>query len=662
MFGISGFLLFLSGISQYLLEPNPSYTHWTRIPAVIVLTGFALFAPRSGLVERNPHLVALLVAQTITLHILMMMWVTRVQIDLAIGTLVSTVVLSIMFESRRFLRWYVLSWSVPMVAMAWVVPEPVMHPTNYTIVAVLAAMVTNLVVSGFHTTRETLARREFQLESAQKIALVGSWEIKLPDGSLTWLCGTASMMEIPEEEWEDSDFAMYIADDPVNDELHAAVIELFRNGTPYDVRCILQTYNKRRFWARSRGQSFKDADGIRLLGVFSDITEQIEIETTLREAKEAAESAALARTQFIANMSHEIRTPMNGVIGMASLLGDSDLPEQDHHYVEIIKSSGEALLHIINEILDFTKLDAGKLDLVYEPFHLGRLVQGAADNVYAAATLKRLALEVDVGDLHNQWFDGDEVRLRQILMNLLSNAVKFTHEGRIAVRVSGQEIGNGQALLTFEVEDTGIGMDGDYQARLFDAFSQADASITREYGGTGLGLTICRDLVGKMGGELQVDSEPGRGTRFHFCIALKRMQARAASSKTTDEAALPEGLRILIAEDNKVNQQVANRMLQKLGYQPTTVNNGEEAVQAVTNETYDLIFMDLQMPVLDGLSATQAIRALDQVAQPQIIALTANVQESDRVRCREVGMNAVLAKPLRLEDLRACLSDQHPVV
>ena len=396
-----------------------------------------------------------------------------------------------------------------------------------------------------------------------------------------------------------------------------------------------------------------------LIGVSRDIDRRKQLERVLERAKRDAEAASRAKSEFLATMSHEIRTPLNGVLGMAELLLATPLDETQRKYARTVLRSGQTLLDIIKDILDFSKIEAGKLSLEAIDFDLRQLIEDSAAPFVARARDKGLEFSVVVpADLPGRW-RGDPVRLRQILMNLLSNAIKFTARGRVTVRVEPERIADARGALRFEVSDTGAGIADDARERIFDAFTQADGSITRQYGGTGLGLAICKRLVALMAGEIGVDSAPGRGSRFWFRVSLDRSSAEAA------EAADPvaptvrfDGARVLIVEDNPVNQEVARATLESLGCRADLAADGQQAVEAVARTTYDLVLMDCQMPVLDGFAATAEIRRRerDGGAHLPIVALTANVVKGFRERCVAAGMDDYLSKPFdraRLTEIMA---------
>lgn len=388
----------------------------------------------------------------------------------------------------------------------------------------------------------------------------------------------------------------------------------------------------------------------------------------LRAASEAAEAAAEAKSAFLANMSHEIRTPLNAVIAMSGLLLDKKLGSEERDCIETIKISGAALLSIVNSILDFSKIESGKVELRNEPFDLFRCVRDAIDIAQPEANAKKLPIRCSIPpDFPPRWI-ADSVRLRQVLINLLANAVKFTESGEVELQISAGPEQEGASLsqLWFSVRDTGIGIPSERIHQLFTSFTQIDNTRTRKYGGTGLGLAISRQLIELMGGEIKVESVPGKGSTFNFFILAQRCEpARdlVAASNAIGNAPCAETLppnecplRILLVEDNRINQKVAMRLLKRLGYEADLATNGLEGVQAAEKCPYDIVFMDVQMPELDGFDATRRIRsALAIASQPRIIGMTANAMNGAQEECFLAGMDDYMAKPFTLDDLKAAI-------
>ncbi|MDH4320973.1 MAG: response regulator [Desulfobulbaceae bacterium] len=380
----------------------------------------------------------------------------------------------------------------------------------------------------------------------------------------------------------------------------------------------------------------------------------------LVHAKEAAESACVVKNQFLANMSHELRTPLNGIIGFADILGDMDIGEEPRKFVRIIKSSTDGLLKIIDDVLDFSKLEGGRLTFHEADFSLRQVLDAVREKMRPAAAGKALDLQWEIaGDVPDA-LRGDGARLAQVVTNLLDNAVKFTEQGVVGLRVglAGAEAGDGGVQLEFAVHDTGIGVVPDKRETIFESFTQADGSHVRKHEGAGLGLTIASRLVRMMGGTLWLaeNAEAGRGSVFRFTA---RLACAVTEVEGQPEAGMfaTVGRRILLAEDEPVNQMLTMRILKWQGWEADCVDTGRKVLAALAKQSYDLILMDVQMPELDGLETTAAIRAAEKVngGHVKIIALTAHAMPGDREECLEAGMDGYVEKPFRAEELVAVI-------
>jgi PAS domain S-box-containing protein len=493
----------------------------------------------------------------------------------------------------------------------------------------------------------------------------GVWDWNVPNGTVFFSPRWKTMLGYSEHEIGDNvnEWSERIHPEDLTDVMRAVREHLSGQTQMYHcehrVRCKDGSY----IWVLDRGRVVtRDAGNpVRMVGTHTDVTEKRAAQAALEEARKAAEAATTAKSEFLAVMSHEIRTPMNGVIGMTSLLLTTPLSELQREYVDTIRSSGDALLDIINDILDFSKVESGKMELEDTPFDLIDAAREVARLLAPSARAKGLDLRVIAPD-YPVIVCGDVGRLRQIMLNLGSNAVKFTPQGQVTISLETKKQENDEAWhIILNIEDTGIGVTPEQRQRLFQLFSQADASTTRRFGGTGLGLAICWRLIRLMGGSVRYSPREGGGSLFTCELTLPTAQLQATEEDRT--SVVPSrsmglgGYRVLLAEDNIVNQKVARAMLERLGIQVDCVSNGVEAVSALTRQPYDLVLMDCQMPELDGYEAAKQIRNLGtQAANVPIVALTANALSDDRERCLQSGMNDFMGKPVKREELRTVLS------
>jgi two-component system sensor histidine kinase/response regulator len=537
-------------------------------------------------------------------------------------------------------------------------------------------------ITDLRQSQQKLRESESLLKMASRLVRMGAWIVTLGDNRLVWSDEAAIIHEMPPGYSPTLEEASQFYTPEYRELVQQALKVCVRRGIAYDLEVQILTKSGRRIWVRTLGNAVRDHEGVisRVHGAFIDITEEraareelqahrhhleqlvSERTTALVGARNAAEAASRAKSAFLANMSHEIRTPMNAIIGLTHLLHE-DLQDRPQALAQLDKVSAAAhhLLGIINDILDLSKIEADRLELEEREFALAEVIDNARGMLRDRAQAKGLSLETEIAPGVPKRLVGDPLRLEQILLNFLSNAIKFSEQGQIRLRARvAQQAGN-IVMLHIEVQDRGIGITPEQQARLFQSFSQADDTTSRKYGGTGLGLVIAKRLASLMGGSVGVRSSPGVGSTFWMTArlhvaALPAEPAGVGQRRPEDEiAARHNGARVLLVDDEPVNQEVTLAILTRLKLVVDVVGNGAEAVERVRTERYALVLMDVQMPVMDGLDAARAIRQLPDRHHLPILAMTANAYAEDREVCIAAGMNDHITKPVAPSRLYACL-------
>ncbi len=526
-----------------------------------------------------------------------------------------------------------------------------------------------LIISSYDITQlvealDRTERSEERLRMALELAELHVYEMDYVRQELIKVGAEDSFFETPST--YDQLFAdIWCGIDPRDrDRVKAAWSRHVSHGEPFQPEHRVTRHDGQEVWAAGTAKLISDPTGkpLRLVGALRNITARKASEKALVLAKEGAEAANRAKSAFLATMSHEIRTPLNGVLGMAQAMAvDPELTDTQRERIEVIKQSGETLLTILNDVLDLSKIEAGKLDLESAQFEVADLARSVHATFQAIAETKGLDFELSVEPAAEGVYEGDQVRVRQILWNLVSNALKFTSKGGVKVR-----IGREDEALSLTVFDSGIGMTAFQLAGLFRKFAQADASTTRKFGGTGLGLAICRELAEAMGGTVSATSAPGMGSTFTVILPLKKVAASTAKAAVRPKArakprrtrANAHAVRVLAAEDNVMNQLVLKTLLVQVGIEPVIVGDGRAALDAWERERWDVILMDVQMPVMDGPTATGLIRTRERTegrARTPIVALTANAMPHQIAEYLQAGMDAFVAKPIEAERLYEAL-------
>ena len=512
-------------------------------------------------------------------------------------------------------------------------------------------------------TEQELETARGRLELATRAGHIGTWDYDVATRSIRWNDVMYEIHGVHPETYDPNlqDNIQFVAPEDRDRVIQEFQSSLDSGESRYSIDVNLVLPDGQRRLTRSHALILRDSHGVatRVVGIEVDITEETRAAQALAEAKEAAEAADRAKSDFLATMSHEIRTPMNGILGYTGLLRGTPLEQEQTEYLDIIEASGEHLLHLINEILDVSKIEAGELRVDFEPFDLRELIRDVFEMLRAVAARKNVAYICTVDSELPAGIVSDRGRLAQVLTNVLGNALKFTDSGEVRLTVGGAPLGEGGWLLEFRVTDTGAGIPPEALPHVFDPFYQADSSARRRHGGTGLGLAISHRLAELLHGSLEVESRLGAGSEFRLTLRAAAISSFGKKEAEAGGQASLQALRVLVVEDHEINRRLCALQLRNFGCESRFAVDGHEAVRVFAEENFDVVLMDMQLPGMDGCEATRVIREIERERggrRTPIVAMTANARVEDREQCLAAGMDDYLSKPLRHDHLAAMLS------